>query len=377
MVCGLQLQGAERDSGSMVKKTIGILWVVVMLGVIAVLPVAGQSCRMEKTVIGFPETDPSFHGTLAEALGLPANYTCDPHAEFEIPCFWYTSSCPPDQGPFETRCQSCNVGPQGGSPIDLATGDVFITQTDINLPGLGGGLHLTRTWHSLWPVNQVGLVPFMFGPNWMSSYQERVYTGNDGYIKYARNDGSFWSLAPQGSSITNYATAAPANAGTTAIQDPNTNGWIITLKNGERHTFDQVTGSLTSIIDRNGNTTTLSYDGLNRIANVADPAGRHLFFNYVNSSSFLVGSVTSDVGITWTYAYDTQGRLSQITKPDQSTVSFQYDANSNVTAVLTGGGVILESHTYDLAHRGLTSSRANGVESLTVQYSTPAGATVP
>jgi YD repeat-containing protein len=81
--------------------------------------------------------------------------------------------------------------------------------------------------------------------------------------------------------------------------------------------------------------------------------------------------VTSDVGITWSYAYDSQGRLSQITKPDNTTISFQYDSNSNITAVLDTNGIILESHTYDAYNRGLTSSRANGVESLTVQYPAP------
>lgn len=85
-------------------------------------------------------------------------------------------------------------------------------------------------------------------------------------------------------------------------------------------------------------------------------------------------SVTSDVGISLSYSYDGQGRLTQYTKPDKTTVSFQYNAANPmlITAVLDQNGVILESHSYDNLSRGLTSSRANGVESVTITY--PQGA---
>jgi YD repeat-containing protein len=251
----------------------------------------------------------------------------------------------------------------------LATGNVYITQNDINLPGLGG-LHLTRTWNSIWPATQNGMVPFMFGPNWTVTYQERVYIGSDDSVKFARWEGSFWSFSDNGMGEHGnqaYSVTAPGNAGAAALQDTS-NNWTITLKNGEQHRFDPVSGSLIAIVDRNGNTTTIAHDAMNRIATVTDPVSRHLYFNYVNNSSFLVSSVTSDVGITVSYTYDAQGRLSQVTKPDQTTISFQYDGNSNVTAVLDTNGKILESHTYDNMHRGLTSSRANGVDSVSVQY---------
>jgi YD repeat-containing protein len=280
-------------------------------------------------------------------------------------CEWVQPGCGgPGAAPYETRCQACTA--KGAHPIDLASGNVFIMQTDINLPGLGGGLHLTRTWNSTWPATQTGMMPFIFGPNWTATYQERVFIGNDGYLKYGRSDGSFWSFAVGGSS---YAVAAPGNAGATASQNSTTSAWTITLKNGEQHTFDLNSGSLTAIIDRNGNTTSIAYDAANRLTTVTDPASRHLYFTYGTGASFyLVASVSSDVGVTWSYAYDSQGRLSQITKPDNTNISFQYDSNSNITAVLDTNGVVLESHTYDSSNRGLTSSRANGVEGVTVQY---------
>jgi uncharacterized protein RhaS with RHS repeats len=96
-----------------------------------------------------------------------------------------------------------------------------------------------------------------------------------------------------------------------------------------------------------------------------------LYFSYPNSSSYLVTSVTSDVGVSLSYAYDTQNRLILVTEPDNSTVSFVYnDPNPYlITAVLDSAGKILESHTYDSKSRGLTSSHANGVATVTLSYS--------
>jgi YD repeat-containing protein len=170
--------------------------------------------------------------------------------------------------------------------------------------------------------------------------------------------------------VTTYGAVVPANDTTSVITetwDGTARAWTLVSKNGDKRIFDGATGVLLSIADRNGNLTQLSYDASNRLTTVTDPAGRHLFFNYAASSN-LVSTVTSDVGITVSYAYDGNGRLTQVTKPDNTTISFQYDANSNITAVLDTNGKVLESHTYDVSHRGLTSSRANGVEAVTVTY---------
>jgi YD repeat-containing protein len=68
------------------------------------------------------------------------------------------------------------------------------------------------------------------------------------------------------------------------------------------------------------------------------------------------------------YAYDNQNRLMQVTNPDSSTLSFTYDSQSRITLVTDSNGKTLESHTYDNNGRGLTSSRALGVEAVTITY---------
>ena len=303
----------------------------------------------------------------------PPTTVCDNPCIFFCSCSYNMNTCAPAAAASETGGGSCPTDrkqpvPQAGCPIKLATGDTYIGQTDISLPGLGGGLALTRTWNSIWPATQTGAVNFIFGPNWTSTYQERVLFGNDGYMKYARNDGSFWSFGVQATSgsATTYSTTAPMNAGATLTTGATY--WTLTFKSGEKRWFDNASGYLTKIIDRNGNATQVAYDAYSRLATVTDPAGRHLYFNYPNPSTSLVSSVTSDFGVSLSYAYDTQGRLARVTKPDNTAVSFQYDSNSNITAVLDSDGKVLESHTYDAFNRGLTSSRANGVDSVTVTY---------
>lgn len=305
---------------------------------------------------------------------------------------WYSyQGCPPDYlqyqviGPWlvlcqvqnpncapapESMCPECerlrqqNRQPGASSPISLATGDTYIKQTDVNIPGLGGGLKLVRTWNSIWPSTQSAFQVGMFGPNWRSTYEERVFAGSDGYIKYARSNGNFWSFGYSGGM---WAPAAPANATATLAQG--STYWSLTFQDGEQRQYNFNSGSLTAIIDRNGNTTSLSYDATNRLTTVTDAASRTLTFSYGNSSyPNQVTGVSSSVGLSLTYAYDSQGRLSQVTYPDSTTITLNYNSQSLITSVTDQNNKVLESHTYDSNGRGLTGSQANGVNAVTITY---------
>jgi YD repeat-containing protein len=207
----------------------------------------------------------------------------------------------------------------------------------------------------------------MFGANWRSTYEERVFVGSDHYIRYARGDGSYWAF---GYGSAGLVVVAPANANAT-LTGGNTYT-TLTFQNGEQRHFDNTSGNLIAIIDRNGNTTQLSYDSLGRLVTVTDAASRHLYFAYSNPSfTLLATGITSDFGVTLGYSYDTQGRLSQVTQQDSSTLTFAYDSQSRITSVTDANGKVIESHTYDGESRGLTSSKAAGVEAVTVTYSNP------
>lgn len=317
-------------------------------------------------------------------------------------CATIPASCtytPPPVG----GCSTCNTA---GEPIDLGDGDTFIQQTDVRLPGLGGGLTLTRTWNSATPFGGIS--------GWIRNFDEQVYPGTDGTMKYQRGDGSVWSFGFYGNQPV-YPLVSPANGQATMTEllqgnPPLPIGWMVTFQNGEQRifysnqflngspAFDDTLGDLTqsgklnSIIDRNGNTTSLNYGmsppkcGHNYLGNyvcvqaetsllsVTDATGRHLYFNYDSSGSVLT-NVTSDPGtginVTYTYATPPGGFfhvLTQVTQADNTFVTFNYDVLGNILSVTDTNGKVLESHTYDAMHRGLSSSRANGVDALAITY---------
>jgi YD repeat-containing protein len=289
-------------------------------------------------------------------------FACFNSGPWSEQCSAKTPACAP-----ASRCLTCN---QASVPVDLATGDTYFTETDIKVPGLGGGLALTRTWNSIPLGSDLGI----FGPHWTSNFEESVYASSDGYVYYLRGEGSAWAFGFtgwDGFGNPTYAPAGPANQVATIIQynqNPNNATWALLLQNGEQRVFDFNSGKLLSVTDRNGNSTSLGYDSSFRLTSVADSAGRHLYFSY--GLPFLVTSVASDFGVSLSYSYDTVGRLSQVTEPDNSTISFQYDGpySNLITAVLDSNNKVLESHTYNSCGQGLTASRALGVDGITLSY---------
>jgi YD repeat-containing protein len=296
------------------------------------------------------------------------SYNCQYNGPWAQVCRYKTKVCSPPA----IECPDC--GGSATRPISLASGNTYITEPDVRIPGLSSGLALSRIWNSIWPLTQASFSVGLFGRNWRSTYEERIFVGSDNYIKYSRNDGTYWSFAYAGAA---YAPVAPANATATLNVDSNLTYWTLTFQNGEQRIFNYSGGWLTSIIDRNSNTTQVTYDALNRLVAVADPGGRHLYFGYANNSSYLITSVTSDVGLSLSYSYDSLGRLIQVTKPDQTTLSYVYDSNSMITAVKDSDGKTLESHTYDSCGRGLSGSRAGGVEAVTLAYNQPCWTPAP
>jgi len=177
-----------------------------------------------------------------------------------------------------------NLGPQdccGGEPIDFASGNTYIQQTDISVPGLGGGLKLVRTWNSVFSMFYGNvLANGLFGNNWRSNYEESISTGDGGIAHYSRGDGSVWTFRSTPAAPSHFSLTAPGN--TSAVLDRGDRFWTLVFKNGETRLFDAIGGYLVAIKDRNSNTASISHDSLGRILTVTDASFRHLFFHYGN-----------------------------------------------------------------------------------------------
>ncbi|MBZ5689020.1 MAG: DUF6531 domain-containing protein [Acidobacteriia bacterium] len=342
-------------------KKIALIAVVIAFMQCLLVPVAEGQVNSCKTSV-VCSVYSLYYGACIPPIPLGA-YNCSGNGPWSWMCDVPTYNCSPDP------CPTCNNS-EGGGPIDLSTGNTYIEESDVRLPGLGGGLGLTRRWNSQTPGYG------MFGLGWTSNVEDRIYVGGDYLLKHLRGDGSIWSYGfsgySQDGSAVQYLLAGPRNGGSKAELD--TTNLTITVKSGEQKTFDRTTGALLSATDRNGNKTTFSYDSSNRLVTVTDPASRHLYFTYTQISTgqlsvSVVSGVTSDFGVSFSYQYDSLARLTKVTAPDSTFVSFNYSPAGLISSVTDTNGKVLESHTYDSLGRGLTAAQAGGVNAVTVTYS--------
>jgi len=94
-----------------------------------------------------------------------------------------------------------------GMPINLTNGNTWARADEYELPGLGGGISLKRTWNSQWANSYPFIEAGMFGDSWQSSYEKRIQLLSGGVeLRYWRGDGSAWLFT---SSKTGWTLVSP------------------------------------------------------------------------------------------------------------------------------------------------------------------------
>ena len=113
----------------------------------------------------------------------------------------------------------------------------------------------------------------------------------------------------------------------------NANGQVLTVVGPRTDVTDLTTyaydgyGNLISITNAAGQTTTFAnYDNNGRVGLITDPNGATTTLSYA-PRGWLTGKVVSAGGIVQTtgYRYDYVGQLTQVTLPDNTTISYTYD----------------------------------------------------
>ncbi|MFC5253512.1 RHS repeat-associated core domain-containing protein [Streptomyces nigrescens] len=98
-------------------------------------------------------------------------------------------------------------------------------------------------------------------------------------------------------------------------------------------------GNLTSYTDRNGHTSTHSVTRFDQPAATTNSDGNH--FSFAHDTELRLTAVTGPHGRSWTYTYDPAGRLAEETDFDGRTVTYQHDAAGRVIARTNGAGQTL------------------------------------
>ncbi|MGH3312405.1 MAG: DUF6531 domain-containing protein [Streptomyces sp.] len=258
-------------------------------------------------------------------------------------------------------------------PVDVATGEMILTQTDLALPGVLP-LVLRRTHVSSYRYGQ------WFGPSWASTLDERLELDPRG-ATWTREDGSLliypglpreggeavwplegdrlplawtgqtslgdttYTVTDPHSGLSRHFTGNPYQGGSlywlTGIQDRNGNGIDITRgENGLPTTVTHDGGysvRVTSDTDL-GRVTGISLrtpDGLVRVMSYGyDPAGN-------------LDAVTNSSDTPLRFTYDDQRRITSWTDRNDSTYSYIYDTAGRVAETVGPEGYLSSRFTYD------------------------------
>ncbi len=162
--------------------------------------------------------------------------------------------------------------------------------------------------------------------------QSSAYVGFTAGTAAARStqDIRYWSFTL--STETNGQYFGPPGDFSTLFRNED-NTFTRILRDGTHLEFNQ-RGLQTATIDRNGNTTTYTYDASDRLTTITDPAGIITTFTYTDG---LVSSVTNPGGTT-TFQHDAQGNLTGVTFPDGSEQTFGYDPRHLMTSETDANG---------------------------------------
>jgi RHS repeat-associated protein len=259
----------------------------------------------------------------------------------------------PNRG--KTSCEE-NVG----DPVNVTNGNMYLTQTDYRLPGIGDGLEISRTYNSSSQTSG------LFGIGWSSILDESVVPYGNLLLRLNLPDGR--GVYFKRNSVGAPFDPLPIFRFHGQIVQNVDNSYTLSVREGDVHQFN-ANGKLTSLADPNGNTITLTLNGSGNPTTITDASGRTVTITYDSQSK--ISTISDSLGAIATYTRLSFNRLSTVTYADGSKYQFTYVISGNniwLATVKDALNNVLESHTYDSQGRALTSERAGGTNRYTLTY---------
>jgi RHS repeat-associated protein len=231
--------------------------------------------------------------------------------------------------------------------VNVASGDLFVANNDLQLPAPGMDLAIQRFYNSLdsspYPAAPLG------NDKWRETagHDIRLLLYDDGYLYEGPSGATYWF---SGNSTIGYTTPPGLNAHLSTSRtltfnqtgtafDFGLDGRLLTItdKNGNVITMNYQTpltdnSQLTSIVDTAGRSTTFSYNGANRLTQITDPASRTYKYGYDVTNTYLT-SYIDPANVTTYYTYNAANLLSKITDPNGNQTNLGYDSYGRVTSL--------------------------------------------
>ncbi|WP_225826886.1 putative T7SS-secreted protein [Streptomyces naphthomycinicus] len=243
---------------------------------------------------------------------------------------------PPKHSHDESSTKKC------GDPVNVATGKMYLPQTDVTLPGVLP-LLLTRRVESGYRLGR------WFGPSWSSTLDERLEIDAEGIV-YVAEDGRLLSYphpAPGLPTVAPHGPRLPLDrvADGYTITDPRTRH--------TRHFTDRGPdlAVLEQIDDRNGNWITFEYDtegtplgvftSAGQGVRITTESGRVTAYHLTATSEELKrfgytdGNLTEAVnssGLPLRFTYDEAGRVTSWTDTNDRGYTYEYDDRDRCVA---------------------------------------------
>lgn len=221
--------------------------------------------------------------------------------------------------------------------VNPANGNLVLQKKDLSIPGRGVPVSLTRTYNS-----RKETIAGMFGYGWISEWEARLIDAGNGPITYIDEDNTRHIFGQQ------VGGGYIVNDGTYLTLVKNTDGtYVMTKPDGTKYNFHP-DGWMKSIVDTNGNTTTLTWDSSGNLSTLTDASGRQTTLTYNSNGD--VTSMTDPASHTISYSYDASGNLTKVTDAAGNATTYAYDTNHNLTGV-TNSRNITETINYDASNR--------------------------
>jgi RHS repeat-associated protein len=244
-----------------------------------------------------------------------------------------------------TPYQTANLGSPSSptnqtvaEPVSVIFGNYTYQHTDLSLPGRGLPVALERTYNSITPsVTSDG--PFGYG--WTHAYALTTTQETTSTVMVKNQDGRLDRFTKANGTYT-----APPGTFNTLTKNPD-GTFTLVHKDQTSYNFN-LQGRLASIVDKNGNTTTLTYTG-DDLTQITDSAGR--LTTLTCDANHHITQITDPAGRTNTYTYDANGNLISHTDARGQTTTYAYDANHRLTSITDANGHTFVQNTYDAEGR--------------------------
>ena len=246
-----------------------------------------------------------------------------------------------------------------GDPVDVATGRVFLRQTDIELPCLPP-VRFTRKFESSYRAGR------HLGPSWASTVDQRLEFDSQGII-FVTEEGMLLSydVPEEGASV------LPARGPRWPLTHTPQGDWSIhEPETGLTRYFsmalhDPNLALLDEVADGRGNHCTFDYDDQTGAPlAIRHSAGYLLKFTSDDrgqiSALYLAGGESQDIDVlVKSYGYDQAGNLVSVTNGSAHTTRFEYDSHHRITAWVDSNDSRYE-YTYDIHSRCIAQGGAEG-----------------